>query len=169
MQIALLESAGISNENDEWYTPSWIFDALRFEFDLDPCSPGSPPSVVPARRALTKSDNGLAAEWFGSVWLNPPFSSKSEWYDRMLTHRNGIALMPSRTEAFALQDYMNAADALLFLRGRVYFERGARPGASAPGAITTPPYGIMLCAYGEAMSVTLLQSNLIGVRARIAK
>src|SRR5688572_20072728 len=120
MQAALLESAGISNENDEWYTPSWLFTALRVEFDLDPCSPGSPPSVVPAKRCMTKADNGLAAEWIGSVWLNPPFSSKREWYERMMTHRNGITLMPARTETHDFQEYMNAADALLFLKGRIY-------------------------------------------------
>lgn len=165
--LTLFETAGVSNDNDEWYTPSWLFKAINIEFDLDPCSPGSPPSTVPAKRHLTKADNGLQAEWLGSVWLNPPFSSKREWYRRMLDHRFGITLMPARTETHEFQEYMNAADALLFLKGRIYFERGSRPGANGNGATTTPPFGIVLCAYGEYMAHVLLGSALKGVRAKV--
>lgn len=165
---ALFDSAGISNENDEWYTPSWLFRALPVEFDLDPCSPGSPPSVVPAKRHLTKADNGLTAAWEGSVWLNPPFSSKRPWYERLIAHGNGIALMPARTETHDFQIYMRAAHALLFLKGRIYFERGHRPGANGGGVTTTPPFGIVLCAYGDAMAAALLRSELLGVRCSVA-
>lgn len=164
---AMFDIAGVSNENDEWYTPSWLFHALRVEFDLDPCSPGAPPSSVPAKRHLTKAENGLTAEWHGSVWLNPPFSGKRPWYERLVQHGNGIALMPARTETHDLQTYMNAAQALLFLRGRIYFERGHRPGANGNGAVTTPPFGIVLCAYGEQMAEALMKSSLLGVRATV--
>jgi hypothetical protein len=165
---ALFDIAGVSDENDEWYTPSWLFEALPVEFDLDPCSPGVPPSSVPAKRHLTKVENGLTADWHGSVWLNPPFSYKRPWYERLVEHGNGIALMPARTETHDFQIYMNAAQALLFLKGRIYFERGHRPGANAAGGVTTtPPFGIVLCAYGEAMADALLASKLMGIRARV--
>jgi hypothetical protein len=167
--IAMFERAGISNENDEWYSPSWFWPALGFVFDLDPCSPGAPPSTVPAKRHLTKEDNGLAAEWAGSVWLNPPFSSKRPWYERLVEHGNGIALMPNRTETHDLQTYMQAADALLFLRGRIYFERGHRPGGNGHGSTTTPPFGIVLCAYGAELAAVLLSSKLLGVRAEVRR
>ena len=163
----MFDIAGVSNENDEWYTPSWMFRALGVEFDLDPCSPGVPPSSVPAKRHLTKADNGLSAEWSGSVWLNPPFSGKRPWYARLVEHGNGIALMPARTETHDLQDYMSAAQALLFLKGRIYFERGHRPGANGRGVTTTPPFGIVLCAYGAEMAEVLLNSGLLGVRSRV--
>lgn len=170
---AMFERAGISNENDEWYTPAWLFEALGVEFDLDPCSPGAPPSSVPARHHLTKDDNGLAAEWSGKVWLNPPFSSKRDWYERLIrelaagTVTGGVALMPNRTETHDLQEYMRAADALLFLKGRIYFERGSRPGANSNGFTTTPPFGIVLCAYGAELAEALLASKLLGVRAKV--
>jgi len=163
-QLAFIPPAGISNENDEWYTPSWVFDALGVTFDLDPCSPGVPPSTVPARKHLLKADNGLSAKWAGDVWLNPPFSSKREWYERLVEHGNGIALMPNRTETHDLQDYMRAADALLFVKGRIYFERGSRPGANRKGMTTTPPFGIVLCAYNKRMAKILLASKIHGVR-----
>lgn len=165
----MFDIAGVSNESDEWYTPSWLFKALGVEFDLDPCSPGCPPSSVPATRHLTKDENGLTAEWSGNVWLNPPFSGKRPWYQRMVEHGRGIALMPSRTETSDLQVFMQAADALLFLRGRIYFERGHRPGANGNGVTTTPPFGIVLCAYGEEMAAALTGSELIGVRAKVVK
>jgi DNA N-6-adenine-methyltransferase (Dam) len=165
---ALFDIAGVSNENDEWYTPSWVFKALRVEFDLDPCSPGAPPSTVTARTHLTKADNGLTAEWRGTVWLNPPFSHKRAWYERLVEHGNGIALMPNRTETHDLQESMRAAQALLFLKGRIYFERGQRPGGNGVGGVmTTPPFGIILCAYGSQMAEALMASDLIGVRTNV--
>lgn len=168
MNRALFDIAGISNENDEWYTPPWMFEALGVQFDLDPCSPGAPPSNVPALRHLTKAENGLTAEWAGKIWLNPPFSSKRPWYERLVAHGNGIALMPARTETHDLQDYMNAASALLFLKSRTQFWRGSAPGGNGVGgATTTPPFGIVLCAYGDEMAAALLNSKLMGVRARV--
>jgi hypothetical protein len=165
--LTLFETAGVSNETDEWYTPSWVFKALGVVFDLDPCSPGSPPSTVPAKRHLTKADNGLQAPWHGSVWLNPPFSSKREWYARLVEHGDGIALIPARTETHDFQDYMNASSALLFMRGRIYFERGSRPGANGNGVTSTPPFGCVLAAYGERMGEVLLASKMKGVRAKV--
>ena len=165
---ALFDIAGVSNENDEWYTPSWLFKALGVEFDLDPCSPGSPPSTVPAKRHLTKADNGLTAEWHGNVWLNPPFSHKRAWYERGIAHGTAIALMPAKTETHDLQTYMGASDALLFIKGRIYFERGSRPGGNGVGGkTTTPPFGIVLCAYGDAMAEALLNCQILGVRTKV--
>lgn len=164
----MFDPAGVSDETDEWYTPSWMFSAIAVEFDLDPCSPGAPPSSVPAKRHLTKADNGLQAEWVGSVWLNPPFSSKGDWYERMASHGNGIALMPARTETMDMQRLMARSSAVLFLRGRIYFERGTRPGANGVNGLTTsPPFGIVLCAYGDRMADALMSSKLLGVRAKV--
>lgn len=165
----LFEIAGVSNENDEWYTPAWLFQALGVEFDLDPCSPGAPPSSVPAKRHLTKADNGLQAEWSGRIWLNPPFSSKRDWYEKLISlGLPGIALMPAKTETHDLQDYMRAASALLFVKGRIYFERGSKPGGNGVnGVTTTPPFGIVLCAYGPEMADALLASKIKGVRCRV--
>ena len=166
-QTSFIPPAGVSVENDEWYTPSWLFNALGLTFDLDPCSPGVPPSVVPASEHITKAENGLGRDWCGSVWLNPPFSSKRVWYEKLIAHGNGIALMPARTETHDFQEYMRAADALLFLRGRIYFERGSRPGSNQKGNTTTPPFGIVLCAYGQPMADALLSSSLLGVRTTV--
>jgi hypothetical protein len=165
-QFSFVGGEGIEDESDEWYTPAWVFRALGIEFDLDPCSPGAPPSSVPAKRHITKEEDGMQQPWNGAVWVNPPFSDKRRWYERLCIHGNGIALMPARTETHDLQAYMNESSALLFLKGRIYFERGSRPAANGVGGQTsTPPFGVVLCAYGDLMADVLLDSSLLGVRA----
>ena len=57
---------------DEWYTPRWIIDALG-PFDIDPCAPSVKPYEI-APLSYTKEDDGLAQEWHGTVWMNPPYS-----------------------------------------------------------------------------------------------
>jgi hypothetical protein len=87
------------------------------------------------------------------------------WFDK---NDPRALFIDRRRETHDLQAYMNAADALLFLRGRIYFERGTRPGANASGGVTTsPPFGIVLCAYGEPMAKALIESKLMGVRAKV--
>ena len=62
------------NLKDECYTPQWVFDALQIDFDLDVASSVHPNIVVPARNKFTKDDDALSQDWYGRVWMNPPFS-----------------------------------------------------------------------------------------------
>lgn len=68
-QLQWLEPHGVSPENDEWYTPEWLFEALGVQFDLDPCSPGAPPSRVPARedwrKFVASGDHGAVGKGCG--------------------------------------------------------------------------------------------------------
>lgn len=60
------------NTTDEWYTPKEIIQALG-TFDLDPCAPIQP--LWPTAKVMyNKNDDGLKKEWFGRVFLNPPYS-----------------------------------------------------------------------------------------------
>lgn len=81
-------------DSDERYTPQWVFDGLGLEFDLDPASPVGGGDCVPAKHKLTSHDDGLAAEWFGCVWLNPPFSAATPWADKFREHGHGVFLGP---------------------------------------------------------------------------
>jgi phage N-6-adenine-methyltransferase len=86
--------------SDDYYTPKWIFDALDLRFELDVASPPGGPPYVPCDRYFTQEDDGLAQEWQGRVWMNPPFSKASNWVERFILHSNGIALLPAARSAW---------------------------------------------------------------------
>ena len=79
--------------SDDYYTPKWIFDTLKLHFDLDVASPPHATNV-PCDRYFTQADDGLAQDWHGRVFMNPPFSKPRPWVERWLNHANGIALLP---------------------------------------------------------------------------
>lgn len=114
-----------SYKSVEWYTPAWVFDALDLTFDLDPSSPHDMETAVPAAVKYTIYDDGLKKPWFGRVWMNPPYGPDTGfWMRRMIDHGNGIALVFSRTDATWCQEALRAADAVLFLAGRIDFIPG---------------------------------------------
>lgn len=69
----------------EWYTPDWLLKLFyaandNQPFDLDPCSPlKGADAPVWARQHFTIEDDGLARDWHGCVWMNPPFHSLKHW------------------------------------------------------------------------------------------
>lgn len=131
-------------KSDEWLTPPEILRPLG-EFDLDPCSPVFRPWST-AKNHYTIEDNGLIKEWWGRVWMNPPYGSALiNWLSKMAGHGMGIALTFARTDTEAFHRYVfGKADSLLFLEGRLNFHTvagtRARFNAGAPS---------VLIAYGE--------------------
>ena len=79
-------------KGDEHYTPAWVFEALAVKFDLDVCAPEGGRGIAP--NYYTEADDGLSQEWFGNVWMNPPYSTPTPWVDKFIAHNNGIALLP---------------------------------------------------------------------------
>jgi phage N-6-adenine-methyltransferase len=64
-----------SNSN-EWYTPPEYIEAARSvmgAIDLDPASNEIAQEWIKATAYYTAEDNGLAHEWHGRIWLNPPW------------------------------------------------------------------------------------------------
>lgn len=144
-------------EKDVWLTPPELIQMLG-SFDLDPCSPLQRPWDT-ARRHLTTEDNGLLAQWYGRVWLNPPYGAETgRWLARLVEHGNGIALIFARTETDDWFRYVwRHADAILFLRGRLHFHhvdgRRAVANSGAPSA---------LIAYGKDNVASLRDSGISG-------
>ena len=139
-----------------WLTPPEILAALG-PFDLDPCAAPEPRPWPTAARHIALPECGLAAEWRGRVWLNPPFGRESAaWMQKMRDHGNGIAMLPARTETATFYDYVWAdADGVMFLRGRPHFHRpdGSRAPFNSGAAMC-------LIAYGVANVAALERSGL---------
>ena len=61
----------------EWYTPGAYLDAARAamgSIDLDPASCAHANKTVQAAPYFDRAADGLARQWHGRVWLNPPYS-----------------------------------------------------------------------------------------------
>lgn len=146
-----------SGESDEWYTPKFIFDALGVEFDMDVASPKEGPRYTPCKSFLW--ERGLETEWSGFVWMNPPYghqSTKIKWLDKFFAHGNGIALMPDRTSAPWWQKFAPMADCVLFVNGKIKFERPDFSVGKQPGNGT--------CLFGAgARSIDILKRSGLGV------
>ena len=144
-------------KNDEWLTPHYILEELG-RFDLDPCCPIRRPWET-ADRCVSKADNpdGLELEWYGRVWLNPPFGSQwPKWVLKLAQHGNGIALLAARTETQAFFQYVwQRATAILFLRGRPHFHYVDGTKAAANSGVP-----ICLIAYGKHNAEVLRDSGL---------
>jgi hypothetical protein len=143
--------------SDDWYTPPAIFDALGLTFDLDPCSPGEG-HWVPARSIFTKEDDGLSREWFGLVFMNPPFGGRNghvPWLRKFLAHGNGIAIVRAYTSSGWFHDELVPyAETILFPRGKTKF---IRPDGSVGGS---PGHGVVLIGMGAVARDALMRSEL---------
>jgi phage N-6-adenine-methyltransferase len=145
-----------STRTDEWLTPPELIQQLG-TFDLDPCSPNPRPWNT-AKNHFTFEDNGLWQQWFGRVWLNPPYSDLKTWLNKMSLHNNGTALVFGRTDTHAFHDYVfPSADSIMFLKGRLHFyDKNGNMSKDNCGAAS------VLIAYSDLDSSKLAESNLKG-------
>lgn len=66
------------NQHNEWFTPARYVEAAREVMggiDLDPASCELANRTVKARHYYTQKENGLSKDWYGNVWLNPPYGT----------------------------------------------------------------------------------------------
>jgi hypothetical protein len=110
----------------EWYTPPELFEAMEMMFDLDVASPGAHiVPWIPAKRHLTRRDNGLVADWGDAfVFMNCPYGLRNgceEWVKKFVAHGNGVAILPDFTSTEWWHIATRDADAIMFVRPKVYF------------------------------------------------
>lgn len=154
--IHTLPNNGATNE---WLTPPKLQGSLG-EFDLDPCA--HPQQFYrTAKRMIAPPDDGLATDWSGQrVWLNPPYGAElKRWIAKLANGRNfGIALVPARTEVESwFWPYIwEAATAVMFIKGRLYFHR---PDGSLLG---NAGHGSVLAAYSMADVEAIKASGAVG-------
>lgn len=130
-----------NGKDDEWYTPSQYIEAAREvlgTIDLDPASNDFANETVKATTYYTEETNGLAQEWFGNIWMNPPYSTAllSQFADKLISSNfsQAIVLVNNATETAWFEKMISKASAIVFHKGRIRFvKRDGEHGAPLQG------------------------------------
>jgi DNA N-6-adenine-methyltransferase (Dam) len=113
------------------FTPAYVLTLIRQDLGgigLDPCT--LPSNPVGADRFYTVGDDGLTQPWSRPGWLpsifvNPPYGKAREpWVDRCVYYgreQKVCLLIPAATDTRVFQRAASAADAVVFVRGRLKF------------------------------------------------
>lgn len=128
----------MSSKRGDWATPRKLFAELDAEFDftLDACASAANAKCA---RYFTEADDGLAKEWSGRVWCNPPYGRQiHRWVLKasMSVFESDAELvamlLPARTDTQWFHRYCyplirqvgTIRGEVRFLPGRLYFDDG---------------------------------------------
>lgn len=139
--------------DNEWYTPVEHIERARRvlgTIDLDPASSDLANETVRADSIFDEEMDGLAREWHGNVWLNPPYAQPaiehfarktvSEWEAGRITA--AIVLTHNYTDTIWFQLLAKSATALCFTKGRIKFY-------NPDGDIAAPTQGQAFFYFGK--------------------
>ena len=123
-------SRGTANEG--WYTPGDLIElatAVMGEIDLDPASSAEAQEVVKAGAYYTQEVDGLAQQWHGRVFINPPYTAGivDRYADKLVAEytrgsvTEAIWLCDNSADTRWFATLADHASVILFLRGRVKF------------------------------------------------
>jgi DNA N-6-adenine-methyltransferase (Dam) len=116
----------------EFYTPYPFIEAARRvmgEIDLDPASCAQAQQQVQARAYFSAQDDGLAKEWRGRVWINPPYRNAGRFVDKLLEEiaadrvTEALLLVHAFTELKWFHAAATECSAICFPRERIHFTR----------------------------------------------
>jgi len=151
---------------NEWYTPQDHIERARRVMggiDVDPATSETAQAKVCAGQAFTIDDDGLAQDWNGRVWLNPPYAQPmiadfmQKLRDEVTSGRctDAIALTHNYTDTKWFQATAHVATAVCFTRGRVKFY-------SPTGAIAAPTQGQAFFYFGKNIEAFREEFSEIG-------
>jgi len=109
-------------QNDLLQTPEYIWGSLG-PFDLDPCA-GENTSIAKTNIWDGRGECGLRTAWAGIAFVNPPFSQKDAWIQKIVNHRHGILLLPERGSAPWFGPLADAAGTYFVMGKKVNFIGG---------------------------------------------
>lgn len=108
--------------SSEWTTPQPLFDSLDkiFHFETDVCATAANAKCA---RFYTAEDDGLAQEWRGVCWCNPPYGKGlGRWIEKACESRATVVmLVPAYTANAWWHRYVIPHAEVILLRGRLQF------------------------------------------------
>lgn len=117
-----------NSTDNEWYTPEHYIKLARQvmgSIDLDPASNDFANETVKATEYYTEEDDGLKQEWFGNIWMNPPYSTAllQKFADKLINSKfnQAIVLVNNATETAWFETLVSKASAVVFHKGRIRF------------------------------------------------
>ena len=137
-ELEVSDSHRVNTGEYEWYTPERYIEAARAVMggiDLDPASHVAAQHTVQADHYFAAADDGLKLDWYGRVWLNPPYAQPlMQNFVRKLVREvaggnvsQATMLTHNYTDTAWFHEAQAAAALLCFTRGRISFV-----GASGP-------------------------------------
>ena len=116
------------SETVEWATPKDLFCVLNDEhkFDLDVAASSSN-HLCKEWFGLDHEDesrrDGLAADWYGHVWCNPPYGRViKDWVLKASQHHDLVVmLLPARTDTRWFHELVLPNAKVTFIKGRLKF------------------------------------------------
>lgn len=155
--------------NNEWYTPANIITAAREamgSIDIDPASSDIANQTVQAATYFTAETNGLAQEWPGNVWMNPPyaqpliadFSAALAEKVKVGEVRQACVLVNNGTETAWFQTLLDVASAVCLVKTRVKFvDPNGKPSAPLQGQAViyigkeSQRFADAFCSFGKVL------------------
>jgi phage N-6-adenine-methyltransferase len=126
-----------SSATDLWATPQDFFDGLNaeFGFTLDVCANADNAKCADY---FTAEQDGLAQDWRGVCWMNPPYGRGiGAWmrkaYESAQVGATVVCLVPARTDTAWWWGYAMKGE-VRFIRGRLKFG-GRKENAPFPSAV----------------------------------
>jgi hypothetical protein len=163
-----------TEDNDEVATSPDLWRPIKERiggFDVDPASGCEPTPIAESR--FTKEDDGLAQEWEGNVWLNPPFSDKTPWYKKLVSQyesgnvERAVAVAPVDLSCDWFHDWFNRADVICFLDGRDwYVGHGDSPSFSTMLGVWNPTQELESWLHGMG---TVVHPSHDGAQSELAR
>ena len=139
----------------EWFTPLEYIHLARQVMDgidLDPATCEFAQARIQAHRYFTLEDDGLAKEWAGRLWLNPPYSQPEivHFVEKLVASvqsgavTQAILLTSNYTDTAWFHHAESACAAICFTRGRIRFE-------DETSAVPAPVNGHAFFYYGPEL------------------
>jgi len=123
--------AHVSNNSgeNEWYTPECYIESARLVMGvihLDPASSEIANKTVNSNLFYTQEDDGLTKEWFGNIWMNPPYSQPLifQFISKLVESKGvnqAIVLVNNGTETQWGQLLLSNSSAVCFHQSRIRF------------------------------------------------